>query len=95
MVPAAAEALEDAACFIFTDDAIAVTAAAGPGYTVEGTTLTISAAGTYQVSGQCADGAIQIKKGVAGVTPVSYTHLDVYKRQVADCTISRQCVFAF
>ena len=70
MVPAAAEALEDAACFTFTDDAIAVTAAAGPGYTVEGTTLTISAAGTYQVSGQCADGAIQIKKGVAGVTLV-------------------------
>lgn len=37
---------------------------------MEGTTLTISAAGTYQVSGQCADGAIQIKKGVAGVTLV-------------------------
>lgn len=70
MVPAAAEALEDAACFTFTGDAIAVTAAAGPGYTMEGTTLTISAAGTYQVSGQCADGAIQIKKGVAGVTLV-------------------------
>lgn len=69
-VPAAAEALEDAACFTFTDDAIAVTAAAGSGYTVEGTTLTISAAGTYQVSGQCADGAIQIKKGVTGVTLV-------------------------
>ena len=70
MAPAAAEALEDATCFTFTDDAIAVTAAAGPGYTVEGTTLTISAAGTYQVSGQCADGAIQIKKGVTGVTLV-------------------------
>ena len=69
-VPAAAEALEDATCFTFTDDAIAVTAAAGSGYTVEGTTLTISAAGTYQVSGQCADGAIQIKKGVTGVTLV-------------------------
>ncbi len=56
--------------FSFSDDAIAVTGESGSGYTVEGTTLTISAAGTYQVSGQCSDGAIKIKKGVTGVTLV-------------------------
>lgn len=66
----AAAAAADALCFSFSDDAIAVTGESGSGYTVGGTTLTISAAGTYQVSGQCSDGAIKIKKGVTGVTLV-------------------------
>ena len=66
----AAAAAADTLCFSFSDDAIAVTGESGSGYTVEGTTLTISAAGTYQVSGQCSDGAIKIKKGVTGVTLV-------------------------
>lgn len=47
----AAAAAADALCFSFSDDAIAVTGESGSGYTVGGTTLTISAAGTYQVSG--------------------------------------------
>lgn len=40
------------------------------GYSIEGTALTISAAGTYAVSGSCADGSITVKAGTEDVTLV-------------------------
>ena len=40
------------------------------GYEIEGTDVSITAAGTYVFSGDCDDGSITVKKGVTGVTLV-------------------------
>ena len=53
--------------FVFSDSGIAVTGSSG-GTEISGTALTIDEAGTYTVSGACADGSIKIKKGTTGVT---------------------------
>lgn len=60
---------ESKATLAFSDSGIAETSA-GSGYKIEGTTLTITEAGTYTVTGSCADGSIEVKKGVTGVTLV-------------------------
>lgn len=61
---------DGATAFTFTD--IAITAKGGDytGYDIDGTALTIEAAGTYIVSGSCQSGSITVKKGVTGVTLV-------------------------
>ena len=61
---------DGATVFTFTD--IAITAKDGDctGYDIDGTALTIEAAGTYIVSGSCQNGSITVKKGVTGVTLV-------------------------
>lgn len=61
---------DGATAFTFTD--IAITAKDGDytGYDIDGTALTIEAAGTYIVSGSCQNGSITAKKGVTGVTLV-------------------------
>lgn len=61
---------DGATAFAFTD--IAITAKDGDytGYDIDGTALTIEAAGTYTVSGSCQSGSITVKKGVTGVTLV-------------------------
>lgn len=61
---------DGATAFTFTD--IAITAKDGDytGYDIDGTSLTIEAAGTYIVSGSCQNGSITVKKGVTGVTLV-------------------------
>lgn len=61
---------DGATAFTFTD--IAITAKDGDctGYNIDGTALTIEAAGTYIVSGSCQNGSITVKKGVTGVTLV-------------------------
>ena len=53
--------------FVFSDSGIAVTGSSS-GTEISGTALTIDQAGTYTVSGACADGSIKIKKGTTGVT---------------------------
>lgn len=55
--------------FTFSDDAVTA-AAEGVGYTIDGTNLTINAAGTYTLSGSCAEGSVTVKKEVTGVTLV-------------------------
>ncbi len=61
--------LEDATVLTFTDSGI--TAQDGTdGYEINGTALTIDSAGTYAVTGTCADGSITVKKGTTGVTLV-------------------------
>ena len=52
----------------FTDGK--VTAAATDGITIDGTALTVTGAGTYLLSGSCADGRVKVEKGVRGVTLV-------------------------
>lgn len=61
---------DGATAFTFTD--IVITAKDGDctGYDIDGTALTIEAAGTYIVSGSCQSGSITVKKGVTGVTLV-------------------------
>ena len=54
------------ASFVFTDNGITASGAE-TGWSVEGCVLTISAAGTYTLSGSCAEGSVQVEKGVQGV----------------------------
>ena len=66
---AAATSIEAATTFTFSDSGIEATGATD-GYKVSGTDLTIQAAGTYRITGSCADGTIAVKKEVEGVTLV-------------------------
>lgn len=62
--------LSGATRFVFSGSSITVTEGSYAGYKVDGTALTISKAGTYVVSGSCANGSIVVKKNVTGVTLV-------------------------
>ena len=64
---AAADTASDV-IFTFTDSGVTASGGSAEGYQISGTDLTISAAGTYTVTGSCADGTITVKKGTAGVT---------------------------
>lgn len=61
---------DGATAFTFTDSAITAKDGDCTGYDIDGTALTIEAAGTYIVSGSCQSGSITVKKGVTGVTLV-------------------------
>ena len=67
---ASVSSAETATAFTFSDDGISVKEGDSTGYKVSGTALTINEAGTYVVSGSCADGSIKVKKGTTGVTIV-------------------------
>ena len=47
-----------------------ITAASAGGAEIDGTALTITASGTYVLSGSCTDGSVTVEKGVDGVTLV-------------------------
>ena len=64
---AAADTASDVT-FTFTDSGVTVSSDSAEGYQISGTDLTISAAGTYTVTGSCSDGTITVKKGTTGVT---------------------------
>ncbi|MBQ9558170.1 MAG: carbohydrate-binding domain-containing protein, partial [Clostridia bacterium] len=57
----------ESAVLTFTDSGITETAA-GSGYEIVGTALTITAAGTYRVTGNCSEGSISVGKSLSGVT---------------------------
>ena len=57
-----------ATSFVFSDGGVTVNQGAYTGYKVSGTALSITEAGTYIVSGSCANGSIVVKKNVTGVT---------------------------
>ena len=57
----------DAVSLTFSDSGIT---GSGEDFETDGTTLTITAAGTYLLSGSCTDGSVKVKKGVTGVTLV-------------------------
>ena len=70
-VPVASAAdYSGATAFVFSDEGIAVTEGEATDYKISGTALTINAAGTYVLSGACADGSVKVKKGTTGVTLV-------------------------
>ena len=67
----AALAAEPASSVTLTFTNSGVTASgSGSGYKIEGTALTINEAGTYTITGSCAEGSITVKKGTTGVTLV-------------------------
>lgn len=55
------------AAFTFSDSGIKATGSSD-GYEIDGTHLAIESSGTYSLSGSCADGSIEVKKGTTGVT---------------------------
>lgn len=66
MAPTSA-VVEQSAVLTFSNGGITETSA-GSGYTIDGTTLTITTAGTYRIGGNCSEGAIIVSKGLNNVT---------------------------
>ncbi|MGX8698561.1 MAG: carbohydrate-binding domain-containing protein [bacterium] len=65
MLSLTAAAAEPVSANTFTFTSSGVTAAsAGDGYEIDGTALTITADGTYTVTGSCSEGSIKVKKGL-------------------------------
>lgn len=58
---------EQSAVLTFSNSSITETSA-GSGYTIDGTTLTITTAGTYRITGSCTEGSIVVSKGLSNVT---------------------------
>ena len=58
---------KEQATLTFNNDGVQETVA-GNGYTITGTTLSITAAGTYRVKGSCTEGKIEVAKGLSDVT---------------------------
>ena len=56
--------------FTFTDSGVTASDESASGYEIDGTFLTVTAAGTYAVTGACSEGNITVKKGVTGVVLV-------------------------
>ena len=63
-----ADSAEDGVSISFSNDGI--TAADSPGLSIDGTFLTITASGTYLLSGSCEDGSVKVQKGTTGVVLV-------------------------
>lgn len=63
-----ADSAKDGVSISFSNDGI--TAADSPGLSIDGTSLTITAAGTYLLSGSCEDGSVKVQKGTTGVVLV-------------------------
>lgn len=64
---AASEPDDGTLTLTFSDSGIVSSSSTATGYTISGTTLTISAAGEYVVTGACSEGNIVVKKGTTGV----------------------------
>lgn len=63
-----ADSAENGISIRFSNDGI--TAADDSGLSIDGTSLTITAAGTYLLSGSCEDGSVKVQKGTTGVVLV-------------------------
>lgn len=61
------ETVAQSAALTFTNSGVTETSA-GSGYTIDGTTLTITTAGTYRIGGSCSEGTIIVSKGLSDVT---------------------------
>lgn len=60
-----ADSAENGISIRFSNDGI--TTADDSGLSIDGTSLTITAAGTYLLSGNCEDGSVKVQKGTTGV----------------------------
>ena len=78
---------ENATMIVFSDSAVTA-AGAYSGYEIDGTALSITAAGTYVLSGACADGSVTVKKEVTGVTLV-LDGLDLASSSTSPITVNK------
>lgn len=62
------DSTKDGVSISFSNDGI--TAADDSGLSIDGTSLTITASGTYLLSGSCEDGSVKVQKGTTGVVLV-------------------------
>ena len=65
---ASADSAKDGVSISFSNDGI--TAADDSELSIDGTSLTITASGTYLLSGSCEDGSVKVQKGTTGVVLV-------------------------
>ena len=61
---------EASVTFTFADSGVTASDESAGGYEIDGTFLTVTAAGTYAVTGSCSEGNVIVKKGVTGVVLV-------------------------
>ena len=79
---------EQNATLIEFSDGSVTAAGAYSGYEIDGTAISITEAGTYVLSGACADGSVTVKKEVTGVTLV-LDGLDLPSTTTAPITINK------
>lgn len=79
---------EQNATLIEFSDGSVTAAGAYSGYEIDGTAVSITEAGTYVLSGACADGSVTVKKGVTGVTLV-LDGLDLTSTTTSPITINK------
>ena len=68
-VSTTAQAISADTVLTFSDNAVTASGSAA-GYEIDGTDLTVTEAGTYILTGSCADGSVTVKKGTTDVTLV-------------------------
>ena len=78
---------QNATLIAFSDDAVTASGAYS-GYEIDGTAVSITEAGTYVLSGACADGSVTVKKEVTGVTLV-LDGLDLSSAATSPITINK------
>lgn len=79
---------EQNATLIEFSDGSVTAAGAYSGYEIDGTAISITEAGTYVLSGACADGSVTVKKEVTGVTLV-LDGLDLTSTTISPITINK------
>ena len=67
-VSVSAVSVDTASSVAVSAEQSAVLTFSNSGYEIDETTLTITAAGTYRITGSCSEGAIIVSKGLSGVT---------------------------
>ncbi|MBQ9610296.1 MAG: carbohydrate-binding domain-containing protein [Lachnospiraceae bacterium] len=75
--------------FTFSDSGI-TTSTTGDGYSIDGTTLTITASGTYKITGSCNEGQVEVNKGVTDVTLI-LNNLSLTCSTSAPIVIKKEC----
>lgn len=78
---------QNATLIKFTDGSVTA-AGAYSGYEIDGTAVSITEAGTYVLSGACADGSVTVKREVTGVTLV-LDGLDLSSATTSPITINK------
>jgi hypothetical protein len=58
---------KEQATLTFADDSVTETVS-GSSYTIDGTSLTITSDGTYRITGDCAEGKVEVSKNLSNVT---------------------------
>ncbi|WP_294489124.1 carbohydrate-binding domain-containing protein [uncultured Ruminococcus sp.] len=75
--------------FTFTDNSVSASESEGSGFKIKDTALTINEAGVYVVTGECAEGSIQIKKGTTDVVLI-LDNIDLTASDTAPLTIGKE-----